>query len=287
MAKKEKDPAKVILSSLVVCFPHLKKPQSFEDSDKEEYSIEFLVPVDHPDVDKILDAIDYTYESNKESKFNGAKMTGRNFHNPFRDGDEILEEYPKRTEVEGHYVLKAKTTNKPMVYDENGDELYDLDDIYSGCICRGVVVFRPFAHKSGKKGISCYLNSVKFMEEGERIGGFSATHDDYDEEDDAPRRKTSRTSKRRNDDDEDEKPRRRTRSRDDDEDDEPAPRRNRKASRDDDEEEEKPRRRSSRRDEEDDEPPRRSRRSSRDDDEEEAPRRRRSSRRDEDDDLAD
>lgn len=252
MAKKEKDPAKVILSSHTICFPHLKEPSAFKDSDRKEYSIEFLIPYDHPDVDKINDALEHVYNSNKESVFKGAKMSGRNFHNPLRDGEEVLEDYPNRSEVEGHYVLKAKSKSQPAVFDENGDEIYDIDDIYSGCICRGVIVFRPFNHDSGKKGISCFLNSVKFMEEGERIGGFSASHDDYEDEDDAaPRRKSSKPAARR--------------SRDDEEDE--APRSRRRSTRDDEEEDEAPvRRRTSSRDEEEDEPPRRRRQSRRDED---------------------
>lgn len=271
MAKTEKDPAKVVLSTHRVSYVHLKEPSSFKNSDKKDYSIEFLIPVDHPDVARIEDAIQSVFDANKQSTFKGTKIDSRNFHYPLVDGEDILDDGKDRPEVEGHYVLKAKSSRQPVVYDADGSELYDLDDVYGGCYCRGVIVFRPFSHESGKKGISCYINSVKFMEDGEPFGGFSASHDDY--EDEEPRRGSSKASSRKRpsrDEEEDEAPRRRSRR---DEDDEPAPSRRRRASRD---------------EEEDDAPPRRSRGRSRDDDEDEAPRRRRTSRyADEDDDLAD
>lgn len=244
MAKKEKDPAKVVLSTHRVSYVHLKEPSSFKNSDKKDYSVEFLIPVDHPDVKRIEDAIKYTYESNKESVFKGAKMSGKNFHYPLVDGEDILDERPEREEVEGMYVIKAKSSRQPVVYDADGSELYDLDDVYGGCYCRGVIVFRPFSHESGKKGVSCYLNSVKFMEEGEPFGGFSASHDDYEDDEPAPRRggrkapardeedeAPKRGRRKPADDEDDEAPKRGRRSRRDEEDDEPAPTRRRRTSR--------------------------------------------------------
>lgn len=254
MAKTEKDPAKVVLSTHRVSYVHLKEPSSFKNSDKKDYSIEFLIPYDHPDVARIEDAIQSVFDANKQSTFKGTKIDSRNFHYPLIDGEDILDDGKDRPEVEGHYVVKAKSARQPVVYDADGSELYDLDDVYGGCYCRGVIVFRPFSHESGKKGISCYINSVKFMEDGEPFGGFSASHDDYEDEP-APSRGGGR--KRAS------------------EDDEPAPTRSRrgKASRDDEPEDEAPRRRRRPADDEDDQP---------------APRRRRTSRyADDEDDLAD
>lgn len=245
MAKTEKDPAKVVLSTHRVSYVHLKEPSSFKNSDKKDYSIEFLIPYDHPDVARIEDAIQSVFDANKQSTFKGTKIDSRNFHYPLIDGEDILDDGKDRPEVEGHYVVKAKSARQPVVYDADGSELYDLDDVYGGCYCRGVIVFRPFSHESGKKGVSCYLNSVKFMEEGEPFGGFSASHDDYEDDEPAPRRGTRKASSRDEedeapkrgrrkpvDDEEDEAPKRGRRSRrDEEDDDEPAPTRRRRTSR--------------------------------------------------------
>lgn len=248
MSKREKDPAKIVLSTHRVSYVHLKEPSGFKDSDKKEYSLEFLIPYDHPDVARIEDAIQHVYDSNAQSMFKGTKLESRNFHYPLVDGADILDDGRDRPEVEGHYVIKAKSARQPVVFDADGSEMYDLDDVYGGCYCRGVIVFRPFNHSSGKKGVSCFVNSVKFMEDGEPFGGFTATHDDYDDEpapsrrrgavdfDDepAPSRRRGRGS-RDADDDEPAPSRRRRRASRDEDDDEPAPsRRRRRASRDED-----------------------------------------------------
>lgn len=229
MAKqKEQDPAKVVLSTHRVSYVHLKEPSSFKNSDKKDYSIEFLIPYDHPDVARIEDAIQSVFDANKQSVFKGTKIDSRNFHYPLVDGEDLLDDGKDRPEVEGHFVIKAKSSRQPVVYDTDGSELYDLDDVYGGCYCRGVIVFRPFSHESGKKGVSCYINSVKFMDDGEAFGGFSASHDDY--EDETPKRGKASTGKRKPVDEEDDAPRGRRRPARVEED-EPAPSGRRRTSR--------------------------------------------------------
>ena len=253
---QEKDLAKVVLSTHRVSFPHLIEPSAYKNSDKKEYSLEFIIPKDHPDIERIERAIEHVYNENRDGMFKGIKLSSSKFHYPLVDGDETLEEKPERLEVEGAMTIKGKSTRQPAVYDADGSEMYDLADVYGGCYCRGVLVFRPFSHDSGKKGISCFLNSVKFMEDGERLGGFSASHDDYEDEP-APKRggqsSSSRPSRRgRDEEPEDDRPARRGRD-----------------------EEPEARRRPSRRDDDD-----------REDERYEARRRPSSRRRDDDDDLA-
>lgn len=179
---KERNPIKVVLSTHRVSYVHIKEPSSFEDDGDKKYDTTFLIDKDSPDVDKIKGAIKAAYAANKESMFKGLPVTSPKLWNPLRDGDEWLEEHPEATEYEGCYFLKAASKSQPKVFDTDKQEIIDLDELYSGCYCRGVIVCYPFNNKS--KGFGFYLNSLMKMDDGKRLGGFEADPDDYDEEDD-------------------------------------------------------------------------------------------------------
>lgn len=198
MVTEKASPLKVVLGMHRVSYVHVKEPASFEDGDKK-YDVTFLIAKDHPDVRKIKDAINSAYVANKESMFKGLPIKSPKMWNPLRDGDEWLEDHPEAVEYENVYFLKAASKSQPAVFDADKQDLLDLDEVYSGCYCRGVIVCYPFNNKS--KGFAFFLNSLMKMEDGERIGGFSANADDYDDE---PRRggaANRRTSKPTNEED--------------------------------------------------------------------------------------
>ena len=174
------NPLKVVLGKHRVSYVHIKEPVAFEDSDPK-YDTTFLIPKDSPDVPKIKAAIKAAYDANKESLFKGLPLTSPKLWSPLRDGDEWLEEHPDAVEYEGVYFLKAASKSQPKAFDADKQEILDLDEIYSGSYCRGVIVCYPFNNKS--KGFGFYLNSVMKIEDGERLGGFEASADDYDDED--------------------------------------------------------------------------------------------------------
>lgn len=188
MAKAENkvNPLKIVLGKHRVTYVHVKEPSKFDgdEDSKPKYDVTFLIPYGHPDVAKIEAAIKAAYAANKESLFKGLPLTSPKMWNPLRDGAEWLEEHPEATEYEDHYFLKASSKSQPACFDVDGQDIIDLDEIYSGCYCRGVIVCYPFNNKS--KGHGFYLNSLKKIEDGERLGGFAASADDYDDEDYTP-----------------------------------------------------------------------------------------------------
>lgn len=181
MKKPTANPLKVVLQKHRVSYVHVKEPSVFEDGGEPKYDTTFLIPKDHPDVTKIEAAIKSAYAANKESLFKGTPFTSPKLWNPLRDGDEWLEEHPEAEEYRGCYFLKASSKSQPKVFDTDKQEIIDLDEVYSGCYCRGVVVCYPFNNKA--KGFGFYLNSLMKIEDGERLGGFEASADDYDDED--------------------------------------------------------------------------------------------------------
>lgn len=181
MAKaKVENPHKLVLGKHRVSYVHLKEPAQFEGEGDAKYSVTFLIPKNHPDVAKIKAAIKSMYEANKGGHFKGVPATSKNLWNPLRDGDEYMEEKPEAVEYEGMYFLKAASKTQPPAFDSEKQDLLDLDTIYSGCYCRGVIAGYAFSTK--KKGYGFGLNSVMFIEDGERLAGFTATADDYDDE---------------------------------------------------------------------------------------------------------
>lgn len=188
MADKVKDPFRVILSTHRVTFVHIKQPAAFKDVDGNDgasasfYDCTFLIPYGHPDIDKIKKVIASAYAANKESVFKGMPLSSPKMWNPLRDGAEWLEEHPEATEYEGHMFLKAKSKSQPAVFDEDGQDLIDLDEVYSGAYCRADIKVYSFNKKS--KGHGFWLNSLKKMKDGEPLGGFRASADDYDDEED-------------------------------------------------------------------------------------------------------
>lgn len=181
--KEQSNPLKAVLSKHRVSYVHIKEPSAFEEGGDAKYDATFLIPKNHPDVAKIKAAIKAAYEANKESTFKGTPLSSPKMWNPLRNGDEWLDEHPEAVEYEDHYFLKAASKSQPKVFDADKNDILDLDEVYSGCYCRGVIVCYAF-NKNGNKGFGFFLNSLMKIEDGERLGGFEADANDYDDEED-------------------------------------------------------------------------------------------------------
>jgi len=173
---------KLVLGAHRVSYVHLKEPTAIEAGQQKKYDVTFLIDKDHPDVERIKNVIKNAYKQEENGKFKNIKMTSSKLWIPLRDGDEWLEEHPDAHEYEGKYFLRASSVSQPAVFSKEKDEIFDLDEVYSGCYCRGVIVAYAFDNKS--KGVAFFLNSLMKIKDGERLGGFSASADDYDDYDD-------------------------------------------------------------------------------------------------------
>lgn len=188
MSKQQANPLRLVLGKHRVTYVSVKEPRAFEDGQDPKYSATILIPYEHPDVARIQAAIKFAYDQEAQGKFKGTPITSPKFWNPLRDGSEWLEEHPEAAEYEGHYFIKASSKSQPAVFDEQGQDVIDLDDMaYSGAYMRSVI--QGFAFNNKSKGVAFFLNSLKFMEHGERLSGVSATADEY--EDDAPAARTA------------------------------------------------------------------------------------------------
>lgn len=192
MAKEEKNKYRVALKSHRLSYLHVKTPSAYEDGDPK-YSATVLVPKDHEDADKLLNLLQDCYDENKTTHFKGVAMTHKNFRYPLQDGDDYADrqaELGKDGEAyRGCYYIKAATVNQPPVFDENGEDMIDLNEIKSGDYGRVSITIWPYSKKG--TGITAFLNSVKKIEDGEPLGSAGGTAAEFEDEDDQPARRPS------------------------------------------------------------------------------------------------
>ncbi len=175
----QKDPCKVVTGKVRFSYAHLFEPTSMDGTDdKAKYSVSLLIPKkDKGQVEKIKTAIAAALEEGKSTKFGGKKF---NFDvsKLLRDGDTERESDPTYA---GMYFLNAKSVQRPGVFDENGDEVLDAEEVYSGCYGKAIVRFYAY-NTNGNKGVACGLNGVKKTHEGEKLSGSSVSAADFDDD---------------------------------------------------------------------------------------------------------
>ena len=155
---------KVVTGNCRFSYLTVFKPRGFSAGDPEKYSVVLLIPKkDKKTVSKIQKAIADELVDGQE-KF-GWKT--KNLWNPLRDGDE--EKGDDHPEYSGMYFLTAKSDSKPILLDQDGEELFDQSELYSGCWGRANLSFYSFDNKM--KGVGVGLNALKKTRDDTPFGG--------------------------------------------------------------------------------------------------------------------
>lgn len=173
------NPTKVITGKVRFSYVHVFEPATIsEDSSEKKYSVSIIISKkDKVTLAKIEEAIKAATQAGV-AKW-GGKLP-KNLKTPLRDGDEEREEEC----YENSFFLNAKSSNKPGIVDANLDEIMSKEEFYSGCYGRASVTFYPY-DSNGSKGIACGLNNLQKLEDGERLGGSSASAaEDFADDDD-------------------------------------------------------------------------------------------------------
>ena len=96
---------------------------------------------------------------------------------PLRDADEEGHTSP---DYQGQMFFNAKSKRRPQVVDRHKEQIYDAEEIYSGCYCNVMVNFYAFAVE-GNKGIAASLGNVQKVKNGDRLGyGGTTAAADFD-----------------------------------------------------------------------------------------------------------
>lgn len=94
-----------------------------------------------------------------------------------RKNDEGEEYLPPGYEA-GAKFMQAHTYTPPGVIGPDKAKILDPDEVYSGCYMRASVVFKAY-DVDGQRGVSCYLQNVQKIADGERLGGRVLAEDEF------------------------------------------------------------------------------------------------------------
>lgn len=159
-------------------FPHL-----FERDEKYgKYQVQLLVPKGS-DTEKVLNKAIENAKADGKTRLWGGKLPGK-LRVCMMDGDEPDDNGETRPENEGHWLVSAKSNNKPKVYDQDGGDIFDPEDIYAGCYVQAIFDVFPYAGEG--KGVSAILSGVKKIADGEKLGsgGYKPEASDFDDAED-------------------------------------------------------------------------------------------------------
>jgi hypothetical protein len=144
------------------------------DKGQRVWSTTCLVPKNHPQLDEIRAAIAAAKEA-------GAAKLGKGpSKSPLLDGDAKEDGQFKYAgeENRGMYLLRCANYNRmPKVVDQQKQEIFDDDQLYSGCYANVVINFYAYA-SAQNKGVSPGLEAIQKKSDGVRLSGGGVNVDD-------------------------------------------------------------------------------------------------------------
>ena len=158
------------------------------DPDKKQCGTAIIIDKsDKKTVKAIKKAITAACHEKFGSDFDAFKS--KKLKNPLKDGDELLEDPDNKIgrEIEGAYLINAKSFNLPQVVNKYANPITDRDELQEICVSGYYFRFSLYFKASefeldegGKiKCVNCYLNNLMFVKEGEALSGGSSAKDDF------------------------------------------------------------------------------------------------------------
>lgn len=160
--------SKVTTGEVILSYAQVWEARSFEGG-KPKYSTQILI--DKSDKDTLKDINTAIRNAMEQGVAKGYWKSGtdpKSFRNPVvRDGDVERSDDPA---YKGKFFISAKSINKPIIVDQNVQEILDRDEIYSGVIAKVHISFYPYS-MSTNKGLACGLEAIQKVADGERLDG--------------------------------------------------------------------------------------------------------------------
>lgn len=170
---------KAVIGIVRFSYVHVFEPWAAEEGKTPQYTATLLIPKnDTKNLQIIKAAIQAAYEEAVTGKW-GNKRPAKWF-NPLQDGDELKSDGESRGDAyKGCYFLNAKSKSRPGVVDASRQPIINSEDFYSGCYGYASIAFGGFLN-SGNMGVSCYLNNLMKVRDGEALGsGKSSAEEDF------------------------------------------------------------------------------------------------------------
>lgn len=156
---------KIISPKGKLSYPHLFERHTKGDYPSDMYETLLLIPKS-TDISALKEACESLLQETFKGKF---KDISELEHPPIKDGDDYTDDR------KGHWVIKAKSDNRPQVVGPNPKIVIDdKEEVYGGRWARLSLNLYSY-NKAGKKGISFGLRNVQLLEKGEKLGGASAS----------------------------------------------------------------------------------------------------------------
>ena len=158
-------------------YANVWEPKAMEGG-KPKFSVSLIIPKsDTVTVGKIQAAIEEAYREGQSKLKGNAKSVPAlsTLRTPLRDGDL---ERPDDPAYANAYFVNANSATAHGVVDANRNEIMDKSEVYSGCYGRASINFYAF-NANGNRGISCGLNNLQKLRDGEPLGGRASAESDF------------------------------------------------------------------------------------------------------------
>jgi len=168
---------KVIMKNVRGSFVNILKPRASQLSGQEKYSMTVLLPKECTETKALIDvAIEAALQEASAKKWGGVRPPQPKL--PIFDGDGVQNSgEPWGEECKGHWIIRTSSTSKPGFITTQGTPATQ-EHAYSGAYYGVSVNFYGY-EANGNRGISCGLNNVLFIKDGEKIGGAAKPETDF------------------------------------------------------------------------------------------------------------
>lgn len=163
---------KVVTDKVRFSYVQVFEPSAMDEGSKEKYSVSIIIPKSNTKlIKRINDAVALAAEEGAVKHFGG--KIPKNYKQPLRDGDDDRPDDPAYADS---MFFNANSYNKPGLVDADLNKIMDRSEFYSGCYGRASINFYAYSGKS--KGVAAGLNNLQKLEDGESLGGASASAED-------------------------------------------------------------------------------------------------------------
>ena len=176
---------KIMLRNVRLSYGHIFQPSAMDSKSTPKYSAELLIPKDHQDLPAVKRAVLEAGAEKFGSVFTVGKPWPMGYTCALKDADKDTDDSgvllaEKNPASKGCYILKTQSTRRPVTLGRRKEQLTEEDGvIYSGCYVNVSAAFGGYEYERIKKGVTCYLNGVQFVADGERFGSDATS--DFDE----------------------------------------------------------------------------------------------------------
>lgn len=173
-------------------YEHVWRPWAGKNpkpEDKPKYQFLAMIPnKDHETLDRLQDLIDQAIEEGRE-KWPKQNWSSKKLTIPeIERGDE---RYPGDPVYRDFTLVSFKSVKRPGIIDEDGEEILDESEIYSGCWVKAEVSIYPYSGPS-YYGVGIGLNHIKKVKDDDALGGMQTDPRDVDWGDGGGRRSSGR-----------------------------------------------------------------------------------------------